>query len=191
MPYRAVTRKVRQVFFHHILHVDDSPERIALGAAIAVFVAWTPTVGLQMVLAVALATLIGANKAVTIPIVWLTNPITAVPIYWFNYKLGNMFLNGGAASEAAARAKIIEAARLTVGLEIFTASYWSGLFKLLVEIGWPVWMGSIVVGAGLAAVTYVAITRSIRRYRSRKGHADHSAAVQATGADRHGKQTAA
>ena len=69
--------KARNILVHRVLGVDDSPHRIALGVAVAFFVAWTPTLGFQMVLAIALATVLRANKAVTVPIVWLTNPVTA------------------------------------------------------------------------------------------------------------------
>jgi len=166
MPYRMLTNKVRRVFFHTILHVDDRPQRIALGAAIGMFVAWTPTVGAQMLLALALATLLCANKAVALPIVWLTNPLTVVPIYWFNYKFGNIFLTGSWTGDPAVRGKIGDLARLTLGMEIFTRSYWSSLLALLVDIGWPLWIGSIITGAFIAVGTYLTINWSIVRYRS-------------------------
>jgi uncharacterized protein (DUF2062 family) len=46
-----------------------------------VFVAFTPTVGIQVIV-LFLTWLLCANKAISLPIVWLSNPATIVPIYW-------------------------------------------------------------------------------------------------------------
>lgn len=41
-----------------ILHVDDTPQRIARGVAVGVWIAFTPLLGLHMILALAIAALI-------------------------------------------------------------------------------------------------------------------------------------
>ena len=46
--------------------------------AVAMFITFTPTVGLQMILSVFFAWLLRANKAVGIPIVWISNPATTL-----------------------------------------------------------------------------------------------------------------
>ncbi|MBW8035386.1 MAG: DUF2062 domain-containing protein, partial [Planctomycetes bacterium] len=51
---------------HKILHVDDSPNRIALGAAIGLFIAWTPAVGLHTLIVLAITSLTKANKFVAV-----------------------------------------------------------------------------------------------------------------------------
>ena len=48
--------------FRAIVMLDDTPHSIALGTAIGLFIAWTPTVGIHMILVVALALLFRANK---------------------------------------------------------------------------------------------------------------------------------
>ena len=77
----AIWRKSRRFIVHRVLHADDTPHRIALGVAAGLFIGLTPTVGFQMVLAVALAAALRANKVVCIPMVWITNPFTIIPIY--------------------------------------------------------------------------------------------------------------
>ena len=73
--------RTRRFLAQKVLHTDDTPHAIALGAALAVFVAFLPLIGLQTVIAIGLAALFRANKAVCVPIVWITNPFSAVPIY--------------------------------------------------------------------------------------------------------------
>ena len=50
IPIRKIIRQIEHFIVYRILHADDTPHRLALGIALGVFVAWTPTVGLQMVL---------------------------------------------------------------------------------------------------------------------------------------------
>jgi len=50
-----VGKRLKRFLVHNVLHVDDTPHRIALGVAIAIFVTWTPTIGFQMLLTIALA----------------------------------------------------------------------------------------------------------------------------------------
>src|SRR5437867_5606952 len=80
-------RKLKGMF-RAILMLDDTPHSIALGTAIGLFIAWTPTVGIHMILVVALALLLRANKVAGLIAVYISNPITLVPMYWIEYKLG-------------------------------------------------------------------------------------------------------
>ena len=74
MPDKFVWKRMASFFVHRVLHVPDTPHRIALGVAIGIFVAWTPTIRFQMVLTVVLAWLLGANKSVGVPFVWISCP---------------------------------------------------------------------------------------------------------------------
>ena len=85
---RLLQRWLRYFVIHHVLHADDPPQRCKLGIAISVFVTFTPTVGFQMALVVFLAWLLRANKVVGLPIVWITNPLTIVPVYYPCYVVG-------------------------------------------------------------------------------------------------------
>jgi hypothetical protein len=167
MPHRVAWKKIKQIVLHHILHVDDSPERIALGAALGVFVALTPTPGMQTLLAVALAALLGGNKAAAVPPVWITNPLTGVPIYWFNYKFGAFLLGGSWRGNSQVRDLLEHVANQTLGMHIFTRQYWLDCFRLLVDIGWPLWVGGGVFGLICAVPTYAILRRGIVRYRAR------------------------
>ena len=60
---------------------------IAKAFAIGFFCAFLPMPGHTLLVAI-LAVLFSANVLLSILIVWVNNPITMIPIYYFTYKLG-------------------------------------------------------------------------------------------------------
>src|SRR5690606_11429398 len=145
-----ICQRVHWGVSHYILHSDDTPERIARGVAIGVLVGWIPLVGIQMLTGLLLAAILRANKAATLPGVWITNPFTFVPIYWFNYKFGHLTLTGQWTTDLATKKKIADLGRLTLEFDVFQYSYWSNLFGLAMNIGRSLWIGSVVLGVILA-----------------------------------------
>ena len=79
-------------FYNRFVRLHGSPEQIAWGTALGLFVAMSPTMGFQMAIAVPLAAFFKISKLASAATVWLTNPATAPFIYWFNYKLGAKLL---------------------------------------------------------------------------------------------------
>jgi uncharacterized protein (DUF2062 family) len=63
--------------------------RSAAGAfAVGMFFMWVP-VPFQMVLAAGAAILIRTNLPLSVALVWITNPFTIAPMFYFAYKLGS------------------------------------------------------------------------------------------------------
>lgn len=91
--FRNAILATERFFLYRVLHANDTPHRLALGAAIGVAVAFTPALGLHMILALLLARLCRANARVAIPLVWISNPLTIVPIYLPAYWLGHHILS--------------------------------------------------------------------------------------------------
>jgi len=131
-----------------ILMLDDTPHSIALGAAIGIFVGLTPTVGVQMLTVLAIACVVRPlfrfNRVAGMLAVYVTNPVTIVPIYWFNYEVGTLFFAG------------------TVTYEDFTAilqyegfsEWWSSIELLFTKVGMPLLAGCGIVGIAAAGPTY-------------------------------------
>ena len=63
--------------------------RSAAGAfAVGMFFMWVP-VPFQMVLAAGAAILVRTNLPLSVALVWITNPVTIPPMFYFAYKLGS------------------------------------------------------------------------------------------------------
>jgi hypothetical protein len=93
MKPRELWRRLQQIVFHNILHLDDTPHRIAWGVFIGAMIAFTPTLGLQILLYLPIAALLRANKVSGIPILFISNPFTAVPLYYTTWSVGAAVLH--------------------------------------------------------------------------------------------------
>jgi uncharacterized protein (DUF2062 family) len=171
---RKTARRIERFVVLRVLHADDTPHRLALGIALGMFIALTPTMGFQIVLVLLLAPFIRANGRVGVPMVLITNPFTMVPIYGFNYWLGYHLL-----SIFGERPGLnIEKVKNTIGnLQIwnyvfkhfYEAQFWHSLWCLFIKflnVSLDLWIGSIIVGLFLAAISYVVSYKLIVWYRS-------------------------
>ena len=146
--------------YRSILLLDDTPHSIALGSAIGVFVAFTPTVGVQMIFVLLIALLVRPfftfNKIAALIAVYISNPLTTLPIYWFNYKIGTYFVSGNVAQED-----------LTVLLKYNNFSeWWDTVCGLLFRMGWPLVIGSVIVALICAALAYPLILIFTKGYQN-------------------------
>ena len=91
-PPQGRIRKYSRYFYNRFIRLHGHPEDIAWGAAVGLFVAMTPTMGFQMVIAIPIAALFKINKVAAAATVWITNPFTAPFIYGLNYVLGAKLL---------------------------------------------------------------------------------------------------
>jgi hypothetical protein len=158
--------QARRLIVHNVLHADDTPHSIAMGAAIAMFIAVLPLIGIQMVLSVFIAALLRVNKAICIPIVWISNPITMVPLYAGCLAVGRFVMNSASADQAAvALTHLAEPARKVSWLSV---EFWTNLLSNLVNLGVELWIGSAIVGLVLAILTYPATRWLVSAYRTRR-----------------------
>lgn len=143
--------------FRNILFLEGPPQKIALGAAIGTFVAWLPIQGIQMSIAVPICLAVGANPMPAIPIIWLTNPFTAIPVYGFNYWVGWLLVGGPPVSTFVTI--LTDALRVLEheGARAFLARLWVDGASIFVTL----WVGSFVVGAVLAVVAYAIVLRGV------------------------------
>lgn len=65
---------------------------VARAFAVGLFVAWLPIPG-QLVVVALVALYFRANMAISVALVWLTNPLTWVPLFYFAYRVGLKLLN--------------------------------------------------------------------------------------------------
>jgi uncharacterized protein (DUF2062 family) len=157
---RIFNRHVRRFVTHKMLHADDPPHRLALGVAIGMFIAFTPTMGFQMLLVVFAAWLLRANKVVGLPIVWISNPATMVPLYYWCYLVGRVVLG----HEGIGRHWWKELAHPPHGWWTGITFYWSRIM----DIAAPLWLGSVMIGFIAAYVSYYAVYHGVCMYRMRR-----------------------
>jgi uncharacterized protein (DUF2062 family) len=170
-PVSGLWRSTRNFVYRRILHADDTPHRIALGAAIGMFVAFTPTMGMQTVITLAIAALFRANKVVGLPFIWITNPVSFVPIYWSCWRLGALIRGTGAIDQEAAVIDKLHA--MTDGGNGFISSFFdtnflAGLLHLMYELGLELWIGCLVVGLVSAAILYLVTKWGVTAYRAKR-----------------------
>ncbi len=148
-----------------VLHTNDTPHTIALGASLAMFVTFLPLVGLQTVISVFLAGLFRANKAICLPIVWITNPLTMLPIYGACWGLGRWLLpenNGPDGAAVLAKLKQLESS------SIWDLAFWTGLLSTLPDLGLELWVGCTVVASVSAIIAYFVARWGVSNYRERR-----------------------
>lgn len=113
---------------------DFSAEPVARGIALGVFMAMMP-VPLQTIPAVMAAVLLRGNIPIAAVSVWISNPLTWVPLYYFNYRVGAYVT--GRSPEAFNIADV---------------------GNILLEL----WLGSLLMGALVGTLTYL-VTRLVKR----------------------------
>lgn len=91
-PFVRLKRKARLTYLK-ILRIDDPPERIARGAAIGVAMGVFPTFGLGILLSIAAAFILRANKAASVLGSFIMNPVTS-PFFWTASLVAGSLLTG-------------------------------------------------------------------------------------------------
>ena len=121
---------------------------VSLAFAIGLFAAWIPTPG-QMAIAAVAAFYAGANLPISVALVWITNPLTMPPMFYFAYIVGLKAL----------------------GLESPAADFEFNLDSLmssLGEIGGPFLFGCLILGTISAILGYFGIKLFWRYYISKQ-----------------------
>ena len=152
-------------FLRDLTGLDDPPHKIAMGLALGIFIGFIPIMGIQMAVVLPFAVLFRGNKTAAIGGVWITNPVTVIPIYYMDYKVGMLFL---------------DYPPLTWGHfeDLFTTMTLDKLLKLGGSILVPLFVGGAVVAVIAAIPTYFiakrVVTRSRERRARRRAEADAS-----------------
>jgi hypothetical protein len=158
MSPKELWRRLKQIVIHNILHLDDTPHRIAWGVFIGAMIAFTPTLGLQIVIYLPLAALLRANKISGIPILFISNPFTAVPLYYTTWSVGAAVMHPDKeVTRATIKTWLGNTGRALKdgGIErLFESEFWYGAGRLLAGAGGELWMGALVCGLIVALPSY-------------------------------------
>lgn len=93
----------------------------------------------QMLASAISAILLRANLPLSVVLVWISNPLTIPPIFYFNYLVGTWVLG--------------EDAKANLGFEMS----WGWILNTLGELWLPLYLGSVIVGIVLGILGYIGI----------------------------------
>jgi uncharacterized protein (DUF2062 family) len=129
------------------LHGD--PHYISMGMAVGFFVAITPTIPFQTIIAVGLAFILKGSKAAAALATWISNPLTMPFFYYVSYKAGSMLF----------------------GISIpdkFVGGNITEIFKLGLDVATALIGGGIVVGVLPSVAAYFITRKLVSKFRSRQ-----------------------
>ncbi len=132
----------------HLLHIEEiwhmNRRSVSCAFFIGLFTAFLPLPG-QMIIAAVLAIATRCNLPISVALVWISNPLTIAPMFYFTYRLGAWLLHMELETE---------------GIHLSFPWIWNN-FGL---IGWPLLFGSVVCGS-VAGVTAFMTTRILWRFQ--------------------------
>jgi len=167
------------VIVHNILHLDDTPHRIAWGVFWGFLIGATPTIGLQVVLYFIIASLVGANRISGILPIWLSNPITAIPLYYSEWFLGRFILTGSLSLSDPNWENIARAISPRPGTSwwarFFELDLWFTLFQSFIAMGGELWLGAVIAGVLSGSAGYWLTYRTVVGIRRRRREHAHEA----------------
>lgn len=126
-------RKRLKALYERFKSLQGDPHYVAMGAAIGVFVAVTPTIPFHTAIAVGLAFIFKASKPAAAIAVWVGNPLTVPFFYYASFKIGTLIL----------------------GHEVPLRGQLPGVAQML-KMGWDVTVAMIVGGAILGILPAIA-----------------------------------
>ena len=129
--------------------LNGEPHYVAMGMAIGVFVALTPTIPFHTIIAVGLSVILRASKTAAVIGVWFSNPLTIPLIYFGSYKVGGLLFSDLSLCEGSCES-------ISQLLEL-------GIAVTLVTIA-----GGILLGIVPAIAAYFITRRIIAARRSRQ-----------------------
>ncbi len=166
--------RTKDVIVHRVLGLEDTPHRIAWGVFLGCMVTFTPTIGLQIVIYLTVATLLRANKVSGVPILFLSNPLSAVPLYWGVWKVGQFLLHLGHPPEVHVRelltARLESAGEASEGSlleKLLEPEFWSGVGDAMLQMGGELWLGSLVIGLLTGTPAYFFTVWAVKTFRAR------------------------
>ena len=130
-----------------------SPERVAAGWALGMFIGCSVPFGLQLVVSIPLAIMMRVSKVGATVATFITNPATIFVIYPLQTFLVNRLLFGGS---------------LTLTKLMETEWSWNAVCKLGAEVMASFFLGGFFLAIILTPITYVLVKRIVIRYRARK-----------------------
>ncbi len=159
-------KKKIEYYLTKIKELHGDPHYVALGLAIGVFVAITPTIPFHTLLTVALAILFNASKPAAILGVWVSNPFTVVFLYFACYKTGFLFFEGDSGAFESIEI-LIHQLESDIHLNE-KINYFSEFMKTQAKMFMVMNLGGILLGLPSGLITYIMTKSFFTRLREKR-----------------------
>lgn len=146
-----------------LLMLDDTPQRIARGCAAGLLVAMLPILG-QMFFALLAARLMRGNLLAALTACWISNPLTAVPLWYGGYRLGHALLPSGKPPLSYDDLAVI----VTAFGKLSLMDGVGALLRLLGDIMPPLLLGTVLMGLFCAVTCWLVLPPMVAWMQRRK-----------------------
>ncbi len=144
-----------------------SPEDIAGGLAVGFLVAFSPTLGIQILLSYFIATALKVSRAAALIPIWITSPVTMTPMYAFTYQIGAWFVDGPSVKHV--QRQLTGLVRRMDGYDTFDVpSRIREAMTISGDIILPMFIGGFLVGGLCALISYPCALWFVRRFRAHR-----------------------
>ncbi len=133
-----------------LMRLRERPEKLAKGLAVGAFAGCFPLFGIQIIIAILLALIVRGNKFAAMMGTWISNPFTYVPIFWFNFEVGQLILHLSISD--------IEPNQIE-----FNWDSWQSLADQGLEIIFTLLVGSFFVGMVISCLVYYVTLRTLKK----------------------------
>ncbi|MDJ0702934.1 MAG: DUF2062 domain-containing protein [Leptolyngbyaceae cyanobacterium MO_188.B28] len=147
---KRLRRTVRFAYLR-FKRIRGRPDAIARGIAMGIFTGVMPLFGIQTVFAIALTTLVRGNPLAAAAATWISNPITFIPLYTLNFRIGQQILGSQ-----------------DLFLNLQSPPSFVQFLKLGFDCIATLTVGCVALGIPLALVSYL-LTLSLATYWRRQG----------------------
>lgn len=151
-----------------VLRLETSPHAVGLGLATGVFVAFLPVLGVQMLVAVAIAWAGRANVGAAVLGTWAGNPLTWPAMWVGSYLLGLMLLGETGPMTVEELQRTLAGLAETSTLRLDPLSMMDATGKLLWPILKPLFVGSLVLGLISGSALYFIGRRAAEAFSTRR-----------------------
>jgi hypothetical protein len=142
-------------FMRRLLHLGDSPERTALAFAVGVFFGFSPLIGLHTVLGLIAAFVFRLNRVAVLVGVYL-NTWTLAPMASLGTALGFLVLNTSSPFPPLSVETML------------SLEFWRQMRSDVAHLLLPFLVGNLLLSLLAALVSYLIVSRLLRRYHHRR-----------------------
>jgi uncharacterized protein len=136
-----------------LLHLEDTPTRVALAFGIGVFIAFFPLLGIHTGLALAIAFFFRLSRVAILTGAWINNPWTLAPMYTAGTLAGCALL--GVSPEGFA----------DVDWSLHGHAFYEALWETLRPFALPFVVGNLVLGVVSGLLAYLVLRLLLERRR--------------------------